>query len=103
MLGSGSGHTLEEYKRMVKAVNRPVRANASQAQFEVTLNQWEETGVKLVSFVHLPLFAVMKTMTKVLRMLKTKGTVVEMKDEFFTLEDIRSILKTDDWLKWAEK
>lgn len=100
---SGSPHTFEEHKRIAKEVKIPVMANCHINQIGAPLTKWEETGVKLVGFMFLPLFAVMKAITKSMQMLKTKGTVAEMADELATLEDRREILKIDEWLKWAEK
>lgn len=100
---SGSFHTFEEYKRMTKEIKIPIVANCFPNQIDAPINEWQETGVKIVIYMWLPLFAVMKTTIGALQLLKTKGTVADIKEELATLEDRRDILKIDEWLNWAEK
>jgi 2-methylisocitrate lyase-like PEP mutase family enzyme len=100
---SGSFHTFEEYKRMAKEIKIPIVANCFPNQIDAHIDEWEGTGVKIVIYMWLPLFAVMKTTIRALQLLKTKGTVAEIKEELTTLEDRRDILKIDEWLNWAEK
>ena len=72
-------------------------------QIDIPINQWEDTGASILIYMWLPFFAVIKTATKALQLLKAKGTVVDMKEELATLEDRSDLLKIDEWLSWAEK
>jgi len=100
---SGSFHTLEECKRMTKEVKIPIAAMCFPNQIDIPINQWEETGASILIYMWLPFFAVIKTATRALQLLKAKGTVVDMKEELATLEDRSDLLQIDEWLRWAEK
>ena len=100
---SGSGaHTFEEYKRLAKEVNIPIWAHCTVDQLFEPVKLWEDTGVKLVSSMFMPLFFSMRAIAKSVRALKN-GTLSEMKGELASFEDRRDALRIDEWLKWAEK
>jgi 2-methylisocitrate lyase-like PEP mutase family enzyme len=101
-ISAGSSHTFEEYKRIAEEVKIPVWANCSLDQIGAPLEQWEATGVKLVTYLTLPLFFAMKAISTSVKALKN-GTLAEMKGELATFEDRRNILRIDEWLEWAEK
>jgi methylisocitrate lyase len=100
---SGSLHTMEEHKRIANEVKIPVVANAPADPAAFSVKEWEETGVAIVNMFWFPQFAVMKTVTKAVQMLKSKGTLADMKDEFFTFDEYAEVVKIPEWLKWAEK
>jgi len=102
LAASGSGHKFEEYKRMVKEIRIPVKANCSIDQMGVPLKQWEEIGVKLVGYLGVPLYFSIKAIAKSVQALQN-GTLAEMKDEPATDSESRDILRTEDWLRWLEK
>lgn len=99
---SGSGFTFKEYEQMVKEIKIPVKANCSIDQLTIPLKQWEDVGVKLVGYMHLPLYFSMKAIAKSMQALKN-GTLGDMKGELVAEKEIREILKTEEWLKWLER
>lgn len=101
LASAASPHTFEEYKRMVREVKIPIKANSID-QINVPLKQWEDTGVKMVGYMFVPLYFSMKAMEKSVRALRN-ATIGDMISERATYEDYDRILKADEWRKWAEK
>ena len=60
-------------------------------------------GVKMVLYWHLPLFAAMKVVHRVIKTLKDSGTTQQMSDEIFTYDDYAEVLKLGKWLEIDEK
>jgi len=102
-LALGTYHSIEEHKRMAKEVKIPLVASAGLNDIDITLEEWEAFGVRMLEVFHVPYLASIKAIKKSMTLLKTKGTVAEMKDEFATREELKEILAIDEWLKHAEK
>jgi len=100
---SGSVHSIADNERIAKEVKIPVIANAPSGPTTYSVEEWEKTGVKIVNYFWLPLFAVMKTIIKVVSTLKTKGNMAQFKDEFLTYDEYAEIVKLPQWLKWTER
>jgi len=102
MVFLGDFYTKDEYKQIVDEVNAPIIAcdNAFMPceQPIFTREEWKEIGIKMVIYWALPLFTAMKAITKALRTLKEKGTVVEMRDEIFSYEEYGKIVELQRWL-----
>ncbi|MBI4191454.1 MAG: isocitrate lyase/PEP mutase family protein [Betaproteobacteria bacterium] len=100
---AGSPFTLEEYKRVVKEVKIPIKANCSIIdQIGLPFKQWEDTGVKMVGYMVVPLYFSIKAIEKSVQALKN-GTIGDMISERASHEDRDRILKMDEWRKWAEQ
>jgi 2-methylisocitrate lyase-like PEP mutase family enzyme len=104
----GDFYSLDEYKRIVTEVKAPVVACAScQAHFsfqpDFSVDEWKKAGVKMVLYWHLPLFAAMKAVTKVVNMLKDSGTTQQMSEELVTYEEYEEVVKLSRWLNIDEK
>ena len=57
----------------------------------------------MVLYWHLPLFAAMKAVTKVVNMLKESGTIRQMSEELVTYEEYEEVVKLSKWLNIDEK
>jgi methylisocitrate lyase len=104
----GDFYSLEEYKRIVKAVNAPIVAVASghclfSHQPDINVDEWKAAGIKMVVYWHLPLFAAMKAVTKAVQVLKKSGTAEQMKDDLFTYSEYEDVMQLSKWLKIDEK
>lgn len=100
---SASSHTLADYKRLAREVKIPIVAVAPADPSATAVKQWEETGVKMVSYFGLPLFISMKATMKALQMFKAEGSVGKIKDEFFTYDEYAEVVRLPQWLERAEK
>jgi 2-methylisocitrate lyase-like PEP mutase family enzyme len=72
-------------------------------QPDFSVDEWKKAGVKMVLYWHLPLFAAMKAVTKVVNMLKDSGTIRQMSEELCTYEEYKEVVKLSDWLRIDEK
>jgi 2-methylisocitrate lyase-like PEP mutase family enzyme len=104
----GDFYSLDEYKRIVTEVKAPIVACASchahfSLQPDFSVDEWRKAGVKMVLYWHLPLFAAMKAVTKVVNMLKDSGTTRQMREELVTYEEYEEVLKLSKWLSIDEK
>ena len=99
---SGSLHTLDEYKRLAKEVKIPVIGVGPADPAATTIQQWEKTGVKMVTIFGLTLFASIKAQLKALNMLRTEGSLGKIKDEFVTYDEYADIVKLPQWMKLCE-
>jgi methylisocitrate lyase len=104
----GDFYSLDEYKRIVTEVKAPIVACASShahfsLQPDFSVDEWRKAGVKMVLYWHLPLFAAMKAVTKVVNMLKDSGTTRQMSEELVTYEEYEQVLKLSEWLAIDEK
>ena len=104
----GDFYSLEEYKRIVKAVDAPVVAVASchglfSRQPDISVDDWKSVGIKMVLYWHLSLFAAMKAVTKAVMELKESGTTDQMKDDLFAYSDYEEAMELPKWLERDEK
>jgi len=104
----GDFYSLEEFERIVKEVKAPIVACAAvqdhfSIQPDISIDEWKKAGVKMVLYWHLPLFAAMRAVTKVVSMLKENVTVRQMSEELFTYKDYEEVLKMPKWLNIDEK
>ncbi len=104
----GDFYSLAEYQRIVTEVKAPIVACASchahfSLQPDFSVDEWKKAGVKMVLYWHLPLFAAMKAVTKVVNMLKDSGTIRQMREELCTYEEYKEVVKLSDWLSIDEK
>ncbi len=104
----GDFYSLDEYKRIVTEVKAPIVACASchahfSLQPDFSVDEWRKAGVKMVLYWHLPLFAAMKAVTKVVNMLKDSGTTRQMSEELVTYEEYEEVVKLSKWLSIDEK
>ncbi len=104
----GDFYSLDVYKRIVTEVKAPIVACAScHAHFsfqpDFSVDEWKKTGVKMVLYWHLPLFAAMKAVTRVVNMLKDSGTTQQMSEELVTYEEYEEVVKLSKWLSIDEK
>ncbi len=104
----GDFYSLEEYLRLAKEVSAPVVVCAADpehfpAQPDFTLDQWKKTGVKMVLYWYLPLFAAMKAVERAVVSLKQTGSIKEIVDDLSTYGEYAKTLDLDKWLKVDEQ
>ena len=96
---SGSLHTFDELKRMTREVKIPILAGSPADPAATTVKQWEEAGVKIVLYWTSLLFSSMKAQLRTLEMLRTKGSLAQMKEDFISYPEYLDIVKEDWWGK----
>jgi len=104
----GDFYSLDEYKRIVREVKAPLVACASchahfSLQPDFSVDEWKQAGVKMVLYWHLPLFAAMKAVAKVVNMLRDTGTTRQMSEELVAYEEYEEVLRLSKWLTIDEK
>jgi 2-methylisocitrate lyase-like PEP mutase family enzyme len=103
----GDFYTLDEYQRIVNEVTVPIVACASDhyhfsLQPDFSVDEWKKAGVKMVIYWHLPLFAAMRAVERIVKMLKKTGATRQMRKELFTYGEYEEIVKIQEWLKIDE-
>jgi len=104
----GDFYSIDEFKRIVKAVKAPLVVCAAvqdhfSIQPDISIDEWRKIGVKMVLYWHLPLFAAMRAVTKVVNMLKDNVMIRQMGDELFSYKEYEKVLKLSKWLHIGEK
>ncbi|MFZ0927613.1 MAG: oxaloacetate decarboxylase [Syntrophobacteraceae bacterium] len=104
----GDLYTLDQYLRLVREVKAPlVVCAADPAHFYIqpdfTLDQWKKTGVKMVLYWYLSLFAAMKAVQRAVVSLKQTGSIKEITDDLFTYKEYEKTVDLDKWLKIDEQ
>jgi 2,3-dimethylmalate lyase len=104
----GDLYNFEEYKRIAGEVNAPIAACAADedhfaVQPNFTVDEWKKTGVKMVAYWHLLLFAAMKAVDKAVRTLKITGTTDSLTNDVFRYAEYAKIVKLSTWLALDEK
>lgn len=99
----GDLYSLDQYLRLAREVKAPLVACAAdpgrfQIQPDLTLDQWKKTGVKIVLYWYLPLFAAMKAVQRAVFSLKQTGSVKEIVQELFTYQEYAETVALDKWL-----
>ena len=93
--------------RLVREVKAPLVVCAADPQrFSIqpdfTLDQWKKTGVKMVLYWYLPLFAAMKAVERAVASLKKTGSIKGIIDDLLTYEEYAKTVDLDKWLKIDE-
>jgi 2-methylisocitrate lyase-like PEP mutase family enzyme len=104
----GDYYTFDEYKRIAKEVKAPIVACASDEdhfsiQPNFSVDDWKNTGVKMVLYWHLSLFMAMKAVEKAVTVLKTTGSTDTLKKEIFRYAEYEKVLNLPKWLEIDEK
>jgi 2-methylisocitrate lyase-like PEP mutase family enzyme len=104
----GDLYTFDQYLRLVREVRAPLVVCAADPEHffiqpDFTLDQWKQTGVKMVLYWYLPLFAAMKAVERVVVSLKETGSIKEIMDDLFTYKEYAKALDLDKWLKIDEQ
>lgn len=104
----GDLYTFDQYLRLVREVRAPLVVCAADPEHffiqpDFTLDQWKQTGVKMVIYWYLPLFAAMKAVERVVVSLKETGSIKEIMDDLFTYKEYAKALDLDKWLKIDEQ
>lgn len=99
----GDFYTLDEYKRIVREVKAPIVACASdhshfELQPDFSVDEWKKAGVKMIIYWHLPLFAAMKAVTKIVQILKETGRTEQMREDVCMYEEYEEVVKLSKWL-----
>jgi 2-methylisocitrate lyase-like PEP mutase family enzyme len=107
MVMTGDLWSLDHYARLVREVKAPLVACAADPerfhiQPDYTLDQWKKTGVKIVLYWYLPLFAAMKAVQRVVTSLGKTGSIKESLGDLFTYQEYSNTVALDEWLKIDE-
>jgi len=99
----GDLYTCDEYKRIAAEVKAPLAACAADEdhfaiQPNFSVDEWKNTGVKMVAYWHLLLFMAMKAVDKAVRTLKNTGTTDSLTNEIFRYAEYAKIVKLSMWL-----
>lgn len=100
----GDFYSFEEYRILAKEVRAPLVVCAADpehfsAQPDFNLDQWKKTGVKVVLYWYLPLFAAMKAVERSILSLRETGSIKEIAGDLSTYKEYAKTLDMDDWLK----
>jgi 2-methylisocitrate lyase-like PEP mutase family enzyme len=100
----GDFYTADEYRKITRAVKAPIVACAadrdhSRVQPNFSVEDWKRTGVKMVVYWHLLLFAAMKAVERVAAVLKSQGTTEAIEGELCTYAEYEQVTKLSRWLE----
>ncbi len=104
----GDLYTFDQYLRLVREIKAPlVVCAADPAHFYIqpdfSLDQWKKTGVKMVLYWYLGLFAAMKAVERAVVSLKLTGSIKEITGDLFTYKEYEKTVDLDKWLKVDEQ
>lgn len=104
----GDFYTFDQYLRLVREVDGPLVACAADPsrfhiQPDFRLDQWRKTGVKMVLYWYLPLFAAMKAVQKAVSSLKQTGSIKEIIEELFTYKEYAETVDLNKWIRIDKK
>jgi 2-methylisocitrate lyase-like PEP mutase family enzyme len=104
----GDLYTFDQYVRLVREVKAPLVVCAADPEHfslqpDFTLDQWKKTGVKMVLYWYLPLFAAMKAVHRAVVSLKQTGSIKEIMDDLFKYKEYTNTVDLDKWLKIDEQ
>ena len=104
----GDLYTFDQYLRLVREVKAPLVVCAADPEHfslqpDFTLDQWKKTGVKMVLYWYLPLFAAMKAVHRAVVSLKQTGSIKEIMDDLFKYKEYTNTVDLDKWLKIDEQ
>jgi 2,3-dimethylmalate lyase len=101
---TGDLYTFDQYVRLVREVKGPLIACAADpSRFHIQpdfgVEEWKKTGVKMVIYWYLPLFAAMKAVQRAVTSLKQTGSVRQIVEDLFTYKEYGATVDLDEWLK----
>jgi 2-methylisocitrate lyase-like PEP mutase family enzyme len=104
----GDFYTAEEYRRITAAVPAPVVACAADqehagVQPNFSLAEWKGTGVKMVVYWHLLLFAAMKAVERAAVALQRQGTTAAIEADLCTYTEYERTVRLARWLDIARR
>ena len=104
----GDFYSFDEYRRIAAEVKAPIVACAADEdhfslQPNFSMEEWQKTGVKMVLYWHLPLFAAMKAVDKAVRSLKDAGTTKTLENDVVRYQDYQRVVHLSKWLEIDEK
>jgi 2,3-dimethylmalate lyase len=104
----GDFYSFDEYRRIAAEVKAPIVACAADEdhfslQPNFSVEEWKKTGVKMVLYWHLPLFAAMKAVEKAVTTLKATGSTDALKDDIVRYRDYEEVVKLAKWLAIDEE
>jgi 2-methylisocitrate lyase-like PEP mutase family enzyme len=104
----GDLYPFDQYRRLAAEVEVPLVACAAapdhfHIQPDFTFDQWKKTGVKMVLYWYLPLFAAMKAVERAVVSLKETGSIKEIVDSLSTYREYSKVVDLDKWLKIDEE
>lgn len=99
----GDFWTLAEYERIARAVPLPLIAcaadrDSAERQPDYTREEWEGTGVRIVLYWHLPLFAALSAVRRAVTTLRDRGSLAGL-DEVAGYGDYARATDLERWLK----
>jgi 2-methylisocitrate lyase-like PEP mutase family enzyme len=97
----------EQYRRLVKEVKAPLVVCAADPdhfhiQPDFTVDQWKRTGVKMVLYWFLPLFAAMKAVERAVISLRDTGSIEDVVDNLITYREYSGMVDLNRWLTLEE-
>jgi len=104
MVMVGDLYTFDQYLRIVREVKAPLVACAAdpehfRIQPDFTVDQWKKTGVKMVLYWYLPLFAALKAVERAVTSLKETGSIEEIAGDLSTYGEYAKTVDLDKWLE----
>ena len=108
MVMVGDLYPFDQYRRLAGEVRVPLVACAAapdhfHIQPDFTFEQWKKTGVKMVLYWYLPLFAAMKAVERAVISLKETGSIEKIVDNLSTYREYAKVVDLDKWLKIDEE
>ena len=100
----GDLYTMDEYRKITRAVRAPIVACAAdrdhtQAQPNFSVDEWKRTGVKMVVYWHLLLFAAMKAVERAVIALMDQGTTEGVENDLCRYVDYERVTRLSRWLE----
>ncbi len=104
----GDLYTFEEYQRITAAVKAPIAACAADEdhfaiQPNFSVEEWKQTGVKMVAYWHLLLFTAMKAVEHAVTTLKATGNTASLSGNILRYGEYAKIVKLSMWLALDEQ
>jgi 2-methylisocitrate lyase-like PEP mutase family enzyme len=104
----GDFYTADEYRRITGAVKAPIVACAADrehttVQPNFSVEEWKRTGVKMVVYWHLLLFAAMKAVERVATALKVQGTTAAIEGDLYAYTEYEQAVGLSRWLEIARR
>jgi len=104
----GDLYPFDEHRRLAAQVRAPLVVCAAapdhfHIQPDFTFGQWKKTGVKMVLYWYLPLFAAMKAVERAVVSLKETGSIEEIVDSLSTYREYSKVVDLDKWLNIDEE
>jgi 2-methylisocitrate lyase-like PEP mutase family enzyme len=100
----GDLYSFDQYLRLVREVKAPLVVCAAdpehfRIQPDFTLDQWKKTGVKMVIYWYLPLFAALKAVERAVVSLRETGSIENIMGDLSTYGEYAKTVDMDKWLK----